>query len=181
MHGSILLVALIVPGSVEAELGRVQAEVFARHGLASAVALPPLIPIAFSSGDAGRGGLLAALDRSVKAPWLISVTGFEWVQGSLFLLIDSGGMWDALRRQALALCGHEQGAPFVPAEGFFMGCGDASPAQRESIHPAVPSLSFSSSDAALLRLDARAGDAAWWRELYWEFLEQRPLRGRRDL
>jgi hypothetical protein len=180
MQGQILLVALIVPGSVEAELGRVQAGVFSEHGLVSAAALPPLIPIAFVPGFSTPDGLLAALNRSVRAPWRITVGHAAWMQGSLYVSVDSGGMWDTLRGQTLALCGTAPDAPFVPAEGFFLGCGDASPAEREAIHPAVPPLAFSSADAAILRLDLPSAGMAWWREVYWEFLEQKPLRGRRE-
>jgi hypothetical protein len=178
MQGQVLLVALIVPGSVEAELGRVQAAVFSEHGLVSAVALPPLIPVAFPPEV--PGDLLATLDRSVAAPWRIRVTGPLWTESALYLGIDSGGMWGTLRRQALALCDPEPAAPFIPAEGIFMGCGDASLEQRNAITPAAPSLSFSSSEIAILRLDFPHGGGGWWREVYWEFLEQRPLRGRRE-
>ena len=53
--GGAYLVALIPPGSVEAEMGRVQAALFAEHGLASAQALPALIPVAFTPEPPARG------------------------------------------------------------------------------------------------------------------------------
>jgi hypothetical protein len=175
---SFTLCALIPPGSVEAEVTRIQEAIFSAHGLTSAVALPPLIAVAFLPGVARARGLLAELDGSVSAPWRITSTGTAWSGGSLSLGIDSGGMWDILRARAQALGGGEAIGPFPTVEGFFLGCAEASAAQREAIRPPVPTLSFTSSSLALVRLET-AGSGPWWGDLYWETIEERPLRGRR--
>lgn len=174
------MVALAAPGSVEAALGKLQAGILAEHGLASAQALPPLIPVAFLPTGAPTRGLLGSLNESVRAPWSMRTTGIAWVENFLYVGIDSGGTWAVLRAQTLERCGTEPGPLFPAREGFFIGCGDATHAQRELIRPAVPSVAFSSSDLALVSIESPLGQGAWWRELYWEIFEQRPLRGRRE-
>ena len=175
---SFTLCALIAPGSVEAEVGRIQQGIFSAHGLVSAVALPPLIPIAYLAADARARGLLGELDGSVRAPWRIGVTDAVWASGFLYLGIDSGGMWDILRARALALCGAESSGPLLAAEGFFLGCAEATAEQRGTIRPSVPGTSFTSGTLALVSIET-AGSGPWWAEVSWETIEQRPLRGRR--
>ena len=170
------LVALIPPGSVEAEIGKVQAGIFAEHGIASAQCLPPLVPVAFVPPPP-PGGLLARLEKSVAAGWVARVTGVSWVEGSLFAIVETGGHWQTLHDSARHLAAEPQDRPFPEAEGFFLGCMNASPELRPRIAPSVPLLSFSSCTIALLRLESPRDE--WWRELYWTILEERPLRGRR--
>jgi hypothetical protein len=193
MHGvSFRLLALFSPGSAEAELGRLQAEIFSVHGLASAQSLPPLMPIAFLDRGASTRGLLRALDRGLAAPWNVTIKEPVWVQGVLFLAADSGGAWGALRAATLrstALSGSgpepvaeptaEAAAPFPAFEGMLIGCAGATEEQRAAIRPELPALSFSSGALTLLDIEAPVGPSQWWRELYWETLEQVPLRGRR--
>jgi len=176
MEGEWRLVALIVPGSAEAEIAAVQARLFGEHGLASAVAVPPLVPVAFV-GEVPRG-LLGDLDAAVSAPWRMRTDGWAWVDGALYARIDAEGAWEAVRARALERCGHETDTLFPVGEGFFLGCSDASADVRAAIRPVVPVLSFSSCSVAVVRLEA-PDRGAWWRELYWEVLEERPLRGRR--
>jgi hypothetical protein len=175
-----LLVALVAPGSVEAEVGRLQARLFAAHGLVSVQALPPLIPVSFVAPGARTRGLLPELDRSIRAPWRIRVTGTQWVEGSLYLGVDSAGAWAALRTRAQELCGAEPPSLFPAAEGFFLGCGEAAPEERDRIRPAAPAASFTSCVVALVRIETAQEAGMWWREVYWEIAEQKPLRGRRE-
>jgi hypothetical protein len=172
------LVAIAAPGSVEACIGRVQLAIFAEHGLASAAALPPRIPVAFLAAPVPRG-LLAAAARSVSAPWRVGTTRAAWEQDWLFLGVRSGGMWTAVRDFILAAAPAAPEPLFPAAEGFFAGCGDASPVQRALIAPAVPQLSFSSASLVHVVLGGDGGRDGWWRALRWEFVETRPLRGRR--
>ena len=174
------LVALVAPGSVEAEVGRLQASLFAAHGLVSAQALPPLIPVSFLMPGAPTRGLLVELDHCIRAPWRIRVTGTQWVEGSLYLGVDSAGTWAVLRTRAQELCGVEPPSLFPAAEGFFLGCGEAAPEERDRIRPAAPTASFTSCDVALVRIETAQTGEGWWREVYWEIAEQKPLRGRRE-
>jgi hypothetical protein len=175
----VFLVALFAPGSIESEVGKVQAALFSAHGLASAQALPPLIPIAFL--DAGRAtrGLLSEMNGSIRPGWRMRLTGALWAEGHLYAGVDSGGAWRSLRTRALEMCGAEKGSLFPAAEGFYLGCGDAAPEEKSLISPAVPGVSFSSCTIALLKVRAAFEGAGWWKELSWEVVEERPLRGRK--
>ena len=178
MDGSrFLLLALLAPGSIEAEVGRLQGRIFSQYGLASALALPPLIPVAFLPADFAVRGLLDALNRSVRSPYRIDTGLAVWEAGALFLSVDSGGLWSGLREGAHALGVGACDGPFPVFEGFFLGCGDATAAQREAIRPAQPSLGFTSSALALIGIGTPKGTLEWWREVYCETLEQKPLRG----
>jgi hypothetical protein len=102
------------------------------------------------------------------------------MENFLYVGIDSGGTWAVLRARTVEMCGTETAPLFPEREGFFMGCGDATHAQRDLIRPAVPSVAFSSSELVLVSIESPGGRESWWRELYWEIVEQRPLRGRRE-
>ncbi len=169
------LLAILAPGSVEAEVGRVQQRIFSDHGLVSSIALPPLVPVAFL--PAPRPGLLAGLNGAVSAPYRIAIAGLRWHEGWLYLALQSGGLWASLRAaappQALEATG------FFPAfEGFFLGGAEAGQEQRERIRPAVPEIGFTSSSLAVMRIDA-ADPGPWWRRVSTEIIEEIPLRGKR--
>jgi hypothetical protein len=173
---TVRLVAIIAPGSVEAGIGKMHAAIFEEHGFMSAVALPPMIPVTFLRQDTAATQFLHDLERGMRAPWRMRTSEFAWVQGALYLRVSSDGMWESLRERAPA-----EPTPLFPvAEGFYSGCLEAAPDQRELIRPAVPGLSFSSADLAILRISSPRGREEWWREVTWEYEEQRPLRGRRD-
>ena len=176
----VLLAALIAPGSIEAAVGSVQAALFSVHGLASAQALPPLVPVAFLDAAAAVRGLLPDLDRSVAAGWRIRLAGALWAEGHLYAVIESGGAWETLRGRALEMRGPETGCLFPVVEGFYLGCSESLPEDRPGIRPAVPDVSFSSCTIALVRVRTAADGPGWWQNLSWEVLEERPLRGRKD-
>jgi hypothetical protein len=164
-----LLVALLSPGSIEAEVGKLQAALFSAHGYVSAAALPPLIPVAFlPPGD--RSMPLESLGKRIPSPYIIEGSGLEWGDGSLFLSLDTGGIWEGIRAEIA-----EAGALFVPHEGFCLGCWEAGAADRAAVKPEVPPLRFSSCTLALISLKVAAG-AEWWREVHTEILKKRPLR-----
>jgi hypothetical protein len=177
MTGRHLLVALVAPGSVQTVVGRVQQALFATHGLLSAVALPPIVPVAFIEPPAKPRAFLEGLERSAAAPWRARTAGAGWLDGWLFLRVETGGLWAGLRAEALAR-GGELAGPFPAAEGFFLGCAEARADQRDAIAAPDPAQAFSSADLALLRLETAEG-TAWWRAVSWETIEERPLRGRR--
>jgi hypothetical protein len=174
-----LLCALLPPGSVEAELGRVQDALFSDHGLASASAVPPLVPVAFLGAPEAVSGLLLEMNRSIRAGWRILLQDPAWYSGHLFARVDSAGAWQTLRACALAGGGEEKGGPFPAFEGIYLGCAEAPDSERARISPVIPRRSFSSAALAVLRIE-HAGPPEWWRELHWEIIDQRPLRGRRN-
>jgi hypothetical protein len=166
-------------------VGKVQSRLFADHGLGSAQALPPLIPVCFLSSEAKAVGLAAKLSRSAPGPCNLRVTRACWAGDCLYLAVDSAGAWQAaqaIARQAgLGEAAAEVASgPFPCVEGFFLGCAEASPEQRSSITIAVPDLRFTSCSIALVRIDCLPDGQSGWRELYWEILEERPLRWRKS-
>lgn len=198
-----LLLAVLGPGSVEAAVGRVQEAIFREHGLVSALALPPLVPVAFLGGGEGDPlprGLLGRLERAVRAPYRFTVTGTAWEGGALFLALDSGGVWRALKEACAAELARaselpraselarvdesprieRDGAGLFPAfEGFFLGCVEATPAQRQSIHVEAPEARFSSASLAVARISTAVEGQHWWREICCTIEEEKPLRGKR--
>jgi hypothetical protein len=180
-----LLLAVLAPGSIEAAVGRAQEAIFREHGLVSAIALPPLVPVAFLAGGGGDGGggdalprgFLGRVERTAHGPYLFTVTGITWKDGALFLALDSGGVWEALR----AACSAEAGGTglFPGFEGFFLGCLEADPGQRESIHVEMPDARFSSASLAVARISTPSSGESWWRDLCCTIEEERPLRGTR--
>jgi hypothetical protein len=173
-----LLLALFAPGSVEGEVCRVQDALFARHGLVSSIALVPLIPVLFVPASA-RDLPLGRLCKSLPAGCRFSTTGLQWVEGGLYLAVESGGAWGALREEARRLCGPGEPPLFAETEGFCLGCWEALPPQRALMTVQVPTLRFSSCTFALASLTARTAEQTWWREVSLETLSEKPLRCRR--
>jgi hypothetical protein len=174
-----LLLALLAPGSAEAAVCRVQDSLFSRYGLASAVALAPFIPVLFLP-PAGLPGGLASLGRGIPSP-RFSVTGTRWEGGGLWLTVESGGAWKALREEARAAAASDAGtaaAPLFPeTEGFPLGCWEVPAEERRGISVEAPVLRFSSCLLALARITVGESRREWWTEVYLDTLEERPLRG----
>lgn len=177
-HHPVVLAALFAPGSIESEVGRVQDAVFSRHGVASTQALPPLVPVAFLDPSLADKSLLREMNRAIAPGWRMRLVGPGWIGGHLYALVDSGGAWAALRQRAIARCPQGENL-FPPAEGFYLGCGEAPAETRALIDAPVPELSFGSATIALVRIFASDGPG-WWRALSWEIFEERPLRGRKQ-
>jgi hypothetical protein len=176
---TVLLAALFAPGSVESEMCSVQAALFDEHGLASAQALPPLIPLAILDPERIFRGFLQEMNVSVRSGWRMRLTEAVWVGGHLFAGIESRGVWEALRSVALKWSVTSQGSLFPVAEGFYLGCGEASPEMRSLIQPVMPASSFGSCTIALMKVRTALPGPEWWREVSWEVVQERPLRGRK--
>jgi hypothetical protein len=176
----VLLAALIAPGSIESEVGKVQAGLFSDHGLASAEVLPPLVPIAFLDAARIGPGFLLEMNRAVRPGWRISMTGPRWVEGHLYAGVDSGGAWSLLRECALGRSSAETSCLFPVAEGFYLGCSEAAAEVKSLIQPLLPPVSFTSCLLALVRISASLAGLDWWQSVSWELAEERSLRGRKD-
>jgi len=175
-----LLAALLPPGSVEAEVGRFQQEIFSCHGLVSTIALPPLIPLAFLPDAGLPQGFLHDLNALASAPYRITIGAPAWNEGALYLGIDSAGLWLALRKGALSRVPSEPAGLFPAREGFFLGCEELPAGAPDPDRPQLADSGFTSSSLALLRLSTPRPPATWWRDIRWEIAEQIPLRGRRS-
>ena len=156
MTVSFPLVAIAPPGSVEADIGRLQQEVFRRTGCASAVALPPLIPVAFVADETVDVGRLA---RLCPRGAFFRTGALVW-QCGLYLTVDTGGVWEAIRGGFAAASG-----PFDVMSGFSLGCWEDKGAQSPKLD--APALKFSSCSVTLMTLTV-AGDEPWWREVLTE-------------
>ncbi|HET6487545.1 MAG TPA: hypothetical protein VFH83_14055, partial [Spirochaetia bacterium] len=105
------LVALSTPGSIEAAVAAAQARLFAEHGLSSSQALPPWIPVCFLPPGQAVTGLLARVSRSAPASLAFRTTTVRWEGGWLYLMLDTGGAWQAARAEAeLGTAGTNPGA-----------------------------------------------------------------------
>jgi hypothetical protein len=170
------LLALLAPGSIEAEVGALQQAVFAEHGFVSAIALPPIVPVRFVLVEAPTR-LPQVPGREVPTGFAVRTTGSTWGDGHLFLGLDTGGAWHALRSDER----WSDGPALVPCfEGFFIGCGEAPPEVRDSIAAPAMDLKFSSIDIALLTIVVPDEGTAWWSDVRWQIEERRPLRGKRS-
>ena len=172
------LVAFSAPGSIEAEVVGQQARLFAEHGLASSQALPPLVPVCFLPPGRAPSVLLARVSRSAPAPIAFRSTGMRWEGGWLYLMLESAGAWRSARAEAEEAS--QGGGPFPCVEGFFLGCGEASAEERGRVGLAGPDLRFTSCTVSLVRIECLGDSAGWWRQLWWEVLDERPLRVRRQ-
>jgi hypothetical protein len=170
------LLALLAPGSIEAEIAALQQAVFSGHGFVSAIALPPLVPVRFLPADAPL--LLPQVPgREVTAGFVVRATGTAWSEGHLFLALDTGGAWSGLRVDDR----WSDSPPLFPCfEGFFLGCSESEPADRTSL--VVPEMSrrFSSVDLALMSISVPDDGPDWWTEVRWQIDDRRPLRGKRS-
>jgi hypothetical protein len=169
------LLALLAPGSIEAEVGALQQVVFAALGSVSSIALPPLVPVRFLPLDASPR-LPQSPGRDVPAGFAVRVTGPVRSGGHLFLGIDTGGAWPALRADDR----WSDGPPLFPCfEGFILGCVESEPGSGEAVHLPPVDRRFSSMDIALMSITVpEVGD--WWEEVHWQIDDRRPLRGKRS-
>jgi hypothetical protein len=191
-----LLLALRAPGSIEAEVCRIGEGIFRARGYVSAIALEPLVPVAFLDAEPGGAlprGFLESLDVAVRAPWRIAACSpgsARWKGGALYLCLDTGGAWQALRRASARAPARTPGL-FPVAEGFFLGCLEAANAERRSVarearqliagpggRPAS-AVAFTSATLAVIRITTPARGTRWWREVSCEVVAEKPLRGRK--
>jgi hypothetical protein len=160
------LLALLAPGSIEAEVGALQQAVFSEHGFVSAIALPPLVPVRFLPLDASLR-LPMAPGSAVAAGFMVMITGQAW---------SSGGVWPALR-------GDERWSDgpwiFPCFEGFYLGCAESEPVSRAAVRVPAVDRRFSSLDIAVMSITVLEDGPDWWREVHWQIEDRRPLRGKR--
>jgi hypothetical protein len=113
----------------------------------------------------------------VAGPFRICGAGMAWQQGALYLGLDTGGVWVSLRD---ACAGESTTGLFPAAEGFFLGCIEATAPQRKTIGAGTSLPSFSSATLAVVRIETPVGGGGkWWRDVSCSIDEERPLRGKR--
>lgn len=194
------LLALKGPSNIEKKVRELQSSLYRQGGLVSALALPVMIPLCFVAPGvipAKRSDLRDRLRRAVgrAAPYLNSKSIAER-DGFLFWDLAPRRELQRLRRDcekvftpANSQQGTQQRDLFPVARGFFL-C-----ALEGRSRAAIPSLTVSEplvfpAKAAFLLLfhtlaletataeqgASSAEDRPWWKSLFWEKLEEIPLR-----
>lgn len=173
------LAALTPPGSIGAEVSLIQDRLFADFGCVSPLALPPIVPLGFLE-DVPSGRVWDGAGRGLAGRLRIRPMQAAWSGGHLWIALDTGGIWSALQ-SGLAAAGPAPDGPDLPAfEGFWLGCreiaGDPDAAGR-ALRAAVPGPAFTSCSLAVLSMECASG-GNWWREVHWEVVREKPLRGK---
>jgi len=177
----VLTVCLLLPGNIERAMVDVQRGLFARTGLASAMALPPLVPLAFLPPENAGDRFHAALE-GLNSRFTITGSGYVVKSGALFLdaVWDDAGL-DVRRRLAERLgepaaapsgcppVHARQPRPFPPYPGILLGAGLPIDL-RPPVEP--PRVRFSSFWYALIRIASTAAAERWWENCYWQVEER---------
>jgi hypothetical protein len=169
------LLALLAPGSIEAEVGALQQTVFSDLGHVSTVALPPLVPVRFLPLEAASR-LPPAPGQKVAAGFVVRVKGLAWTNGQLYLGLDTGGAWSALREDRRWFDGPEL---FPCFEGFYLGCPTPPGGGEAALRFPFADRRFSSLDLAVVSIAAGEAGGEWWDQVIWQIDDRRPLRGKR--
>jgi len=189
---SLILAALLPPGSIGAEVSLLQDSLFAGFGCASCLALPPLVPLGFLAGpptgrawDAAGRGLSHAMERrggrGDGQGLRIRSGGLGWKAGHLWLAMDCGGVWTALRGELDIVDAPSDGPDLPAVEGFWLGCPEIAGdpvAAGKALGTAAPELHFTSCSLGILEVQCASG-TVWWREVFWEVVREKPLRVKR--
>jgi hypothetical protein len=169
------MLALEPPGNVARDLVSFRRALFARHGLASGLALPEVAALAFGRIETDKRPIpRGAASRALEGAW-------EGIEGSFssgdiaassgLLYLALRGPMDALATRAAAILDRLglaalASAPLDPGRGFFL-C--RSPPSGESPPDLAPAPRLSFGDCSLVLLGLRFGtdplEAATWTEL----------------
>ncbi len=177
----VLTVCLLLPGNIERAMVDVQRGLFARTALASVMALPPLVPLAFLPPETAGDRFRAALE-GLNSRFTITGSGYVVKSGALFLdaVWDDAGL-DVRRRLAGRLgepaaapsgcppAQTRQPYPFPPYPGILLGAGLPIDL-RPPVEP--PRVRFSSFWYALIRIASTAAAERWWENCYWQVEER---------
>jgi len=188
------ILGLKAPTNIEKRVTELQTSLYRDWELASALALPVMIPISFlppQPASQDSGGLRSALRRVVgkQAPYLRTASISE-IEGFLFWQLEPR---DELQRLAASCSkdfarGDSEQEPLFPVGfGFYLGSVEGQSGSRITSIPAPEPLSFPARAAVLIRVHSLGGEAqgaeqgctatqTWWHSLFWEELARLPLR-----
>ena len=177
-----LLLAISPPDHIEQPLDRLRERLFRRHALVSALALPPLLPLGFLEEEAVPG--LRGVLEGLRAAFPLEAGGIREEEGALFLAVDSGGSWAALREAIGRARPLRPG--FLPLrEGFFLACLEPGAPPEDLLGapsaggppwpPAPPLGRFSPRGFSLLEIHSEP-PLPWWRDVRWSEILSLPFR-----
>lgn len=172
------LLAVLPPANVERLVGDIREELFRRHGLASALALPALLPLGFlPAGPLPAGVQMRQIRSAFPAAFPMEAGGLRVERDLLVLEVKTGGRLGRLREALQRLLPLTDGF-LPPLEGFFLAArehlADPGAALAGLPPPAIPR--FSVFDLAFLEIRIGEPGPAWWRQLYWEEIGRIPGR-----
>jgi hypothetical protein len=165
---SFALAVLLPPANVERELTRLQQTLFADYALASAFALPPVLPIAAVSPDTDPGRFARSLERHRQA-FRVEV-GAVSLHGSSVLAEASMGTTGQTGLDAISRAlGDPQPVlpPFPLLRGFWIAEFPAG-ATLPSALPDHAAPGFSSFQYGLMVVRCHTPGARWWERVSWE-------------
>ena len=183
---------------IEKRVTELQTSLYRDWELASALALPVMIPLSFlppQPASQDSGGLRSALRRVVgkQAPYFHTASIIE-IEGFLFWQLEPREQLQRLAASCLedfARGDSKQGRLFPVGFGFYLGSGEGQSGSRITSIPAPEPLSFPARAAVLIRVHPLVGDVQttaegaeqgrtatqkWWQSLFWEELARLPLR-----
>ena len=182
------ILGLKAPTNIEKKVTELRTSLYRDWELASALALPVMIPLSFlppQPAPADPASLRSALLRAVgkQAPYLRTASISE-IEGFLFWHLEPQ---EELQR--LAASSSKQECLFPVGFGFYLGSLEGQSGSWITSIPAPEPLSFPARAAVLIRVHPLGGEAqgaeqdsavtetgAWWQSLFWEELARLPLR-----
>jgi hypothetical protein len=165
---SFALAALLPPANVERELTRLQQTLFADHSVASAFALPPVLPIAALAPDSDPGRFARAVEPLRQAFHLEA--GAAAVHGVSVLVEASIDTEGRARLDAIARAVADPQAeppPFPLLRGFWIA-EFPSIAALPSRLPDHAAPGFSSFHYGLMVVRYLPVEGRWWERVAWE-------------
>lgn len=193
-----LLAAILPPSNISRQIDLIRERLFSDYCLASAAALPPIIPLLFL--PPGRYTLHGVqLKEKIGKAFPITAGHYREYQGNLFLAVDSNGGYDllihelknyllagvagkaatgemagAVERAATREMAKAQEVPFPCSEGFFLAAPERFADFGKVIKEVIKKLGtpdplhFSSYSLVLLKLESYSNPGKWWQNSRWE-------------
>jgi hypothetical protein len=188
------ILGLKAPTNIEKKVTELQTSLYRNWELASAVALPVMIPISFlpPQPDSEDPATLRRTLRQVvgkQAPSFRTASIIE-IEDFLFWQLEPREQLQRLAAscsEGLARGDARQESPFPVGQGFYLGALEGQSEPRVDSIAAPEPLSFPARAVVLIRVHLLAGDVPttdqgcaatqkWWQSLFWEELARLPLR-----
>jgi hypothetical protein len=188
------ILGLKAPTNIEKRVTELQTSLYRDWELASALALPVMIPISFlqpQPASQDPAALRSALRRAVgkQAPYFRTASIIE-IEGCLFWDLEPREQLQQLAARCLEHCAqyHSDQEPLLPVgRGFYLGSLEGQSGSWTASIPAPEPLSFPARAAVLIRVHPLVADTqatargcaatkTWWQSLFWEEVACLPLR-----
>lgn len=186
------ILGLKAPTNIEKKVTGLQTSLYRDWELASALALPVMIPISFlplQPASQDPAALRSALRRVVgkQAPYFRTASIIE-IEGFLFWQLEPREQLQRLAARCLEDFARSDSEPLFPVgRGFYLCAVEGQSGSRIASIPAPEPLSFPARAAVLIRVHPLVGEAqvveqgcavkeTWWQSLFWEEVARLPLR-----